>query len=225
MRPGITVLFPSPPCGLLDLSLPLVLFSGVERGENCLHRDPTACNELGATAPQCRRKRRGPGVLVDQKRGGAAWFERSARLLDVVLSQQARRGPLEHGEVELAVLVQVGDGDAPNRSVQLFFDEGQIEEPDDASVDEVDEQREAFPGHSAAGELDHQIVDRTHFFKIVHVNPFAAWTRAGSNRSGSVRPYSPEVAAPEGASASLPADEMAGIRDDREGLWWWVRTT
>src|SRR5207344_961212 len=65
MRPGITVLFPSPPCGLLDLSLPLVLFSGVERGENCLHRDPTAGNELGATAPQCRRKRRGPGVLVD----------------------------------------------------------------------------------------------------------------------------------------------------------------
>ena len=41
--------------------------------------------------------------------------------------------------------------------------EGEIEDADDAPLDEVDEDREPLAGHLVAGELDDEVVDGTEF--------------------------------------------------------------
>ena len=69
-------------------------------------------------------------------------------------------------------MIQVGDGHPFHGPVKLLLDEHQVQDPDDAPVDQVDQKGQALPGHPAAGELDYQVVDRTHLFKIVcHVHP------------------------------------------------------
>jgi hypothetical protein len=74
--------------------------------------------------------------------------------------------PLEHGQVQLAVPVEVGDGHAPHRPVQLLLDKDQVDDPDDPPVDQVDQHGQALAGHAAARELDHQVVDRAHLVEL-----------------------------------------------------------
>ncbi len=117
---------------------------GVQRGEQGLDRDPPARDELGTTAAQRHGQRCGPQILVDEE-GGAAGLERGARLLQVVGPEEPRGGALEDREVELAIFVQIGQGDPGDRAVQLLLDEEQVDDPDDAAIHQVDQQGEALP--------------------------------------------------------------------------------
>ena len=58
---------------------------------------------------------------------------------------------------------------SPDRTVQVLLDEGEVENADDPPVDQVDEDREGLPGHLAAGELDHDVVDRPHLVDVAAV--------------------------------------------------------
>ena len=53
-----------------------------------------------------------------------------------------------------------------HRPVELLHHEREVEDPDDAAIHQVDEQREPLTGHPVAGELDDQVVHRTHRLNI-----------------------------------------------------------
>ena len=133
---------------------------------------PLATTSASA-APQRGRERTGPDVLVDEDAGRVSGLEHRADLVHVVFADQTRRRALEDGEIELAVAVEVGDRDARNRSVGALLDEREVDDPDDAPVDQVDEVGEALAGQLVrVRELDDQIVDRAHLVDVVaHAEP------------------------------------------------------
>ena len=100
---------------------------GIQRGEHLLNGDPTAGNELAARETDLPRQRGRPEVLVDQDSCGAVGLERAACLLDVVLTDQPGRCPLEDGQVELAVAVDVAQLESGDRPVAVLADEGEVE--------------------------------------------------------------------------------------------------
>ena len=68
------------------------------------------------------------------------------------LVEQARRGALEDRQIGAQIL-QLRAG---RRAVGLLPDEDQVEHANDAAVDQVEEERQAFAGRAAVRELDHQ---------------------------------------------------------------------
>src|SRR5688572_15488143 len=140
---------------------------GLQCREHRLDGNATARDELPTTAPDRGGEGTGPDVLVDEDARRAAGLENASGLVDVILADQAGRRALEHREVEFAVVVEVRDRDPLDRPVEVLADEDQVEDADDAAVDEVDEVREGLPVHLAAGKLDHDVVDRPHLVKVV----------------------------------------------------------
>ena len=57
-------------------------------------------------------------------------------------------------------MVQIGEGDDPQGTVFALGDKDEVQDPDDASLDKIDQDRQALPGHLGAWELDDQIADR-----------------------------------------------------------------
>jgi hypothetical protein len=138
-----------------------------------LDRDPAAGHQLRAAAAQGGGERRRPDVLIDQDAGRAARFDDRSGLVDVVGSEQPGGRPFEDREIELAVAVEVGDGQCLDRAVQVAPDEPQVEDPDDAGLVQVDQDREPLPGHPVARELHHDVVDRTRLVEFcAHRIPF-----------------------------------------------------
>src|SRR5690349_18066350 len=100
---------------------------------------------------RCERTR--PHVLVDEDGRRVAGLLYLARVVDLVLTEQSRRGPLEDGEVEIVVAGQVGEFDPLDRSVRALADEEQIQHPDDATVDQIDQKGQPLAGHPTPGKL------------------------------------------------------------------------
>src|SRR5207342_61787 len=123
-------------------------------------------HQLRAAAPQRLREPYGPAVLEDQDSRRRAGFDRCTRTLEVGLVQEPRRGAIERGQIELAVMVEVRQLDAEDRTVLVTGDEHQIEDPDHPAVHEIDQDWKTFARHFAAWELDDQIADRPHRFVI-----------------------------------------------------------
>ena len=106
-----------------------------------------------------RRRRGGPDVLVHQNARRVARLDDRGRLLEFVVPDQPGRRAFEDGKVERSVTVEVGDVDRLDGTVELTLDEGQIKDPDDSRVDQVDQQWKPLAGHLVARELDHDVVD------------------------------------------------------------------
>ena len=110
-------------------------------------------------APKGTDEGGGPGVLEDEDACRAVGLQDARRLGDVVVVQQTGREAREQGEVELSVTVEVGDRQGVDDTGGILGDEREVEDADDPAVVQVKQDREAFPGHLVAGELDDDVVD------------------------------------------------------------------
>jgi hypothetical protein len=116
-------------------------------------------------------------------------------LLEVVEAQQARGGTLELGEGR-GRLLEVPQLDRGHRPVPVLGHEGDVEDPHDAAVHQVQQQRRHLVGRGLpAGPLQDDVVDRAQLLELhfthgpllssVHdpaIVTAAAWTRI--TRSG-----------------------------------------
>ena len=150
MRPGMS--------GLLCASSVV----DAERGEQRLDRDSSEGDQLTAATPDRCRERRRPAVLVHQEGGGAAALDRCSGLVDVVLAEDAGGCALEDGQVELPSPSKSAISTMATDPSSALVKKTRSMQPDDAAVDQVDEDREPFTGHLVAGELDDDVVDRSH---------------------------------------------------------------
>src|SRR6478736_3218622 len=161
MRPGMTVPVLSRSdrggCGV----------GRVDGGQHGLDGDAPTGDQLAASLTHRPGEGRGPDVLVDEDARGAARFERGARLVQVPLVEQPRRGAFEDRQVQLPVAVDVADVDRVDGPVRVLGDEGEVQDADEPALDEVEQDREALPRHPAPRELDHDVVDRTHEVEVV----------------------------------------------------------
>src|SRR5690349_6963162 len=82
-----------------------------ELGEDGLHRDAAAGDELPAGLAQRGGDRRRPAVLPHEHGGRRAGLERVGGLLEVVVAEQARRRALELVELVGAELLERDRGD------------------------------------------------------------------------------------------------------------------
>src|SRR6478736_6727951 len=217
MRPGMTVPVLSRSdrggCGV----------GRVDGGQHGLDGDAPTGDQLAASLTHRPGEGRGPDVLVDEDARGAARFERGARLVQVPLVEQPRRGAFEDRQVQLPVAVDVADVDRVDGPVRVLGDEGEVQDADQPALDEVEQDREALPRHPAARELDHDVVDRTHQVEVVagllvEVVGHALLLRLGGTRPGVVtRPVVLSEPRERARRAASPAaDEPPGARS-RQG--------
>src|ERR1700753_518465 len=77
-------------------------------------------------------------------------------------------------------MVEVCEPDDPERPVLALGDEDEIQDPDDALVDQVGQDGQALPGHFRTWELDDQVADRTQSTVVGHrpLPPYGASLRA-----------------------------------------------
>src|SRR5262249_3383282 len=145
---------------------------GVDRCEKRLDRDPPARYHLRPSAPKRCRQRRRPPILVDDQTCGAARLDGRRGGVDVLLIQETRRRPLEDRHGTLPAGAQVRDLETYDRTVRELPYEQEVQDPDDPSVHQVDEERQALPPHTTARELDDQVVDGSHLFQFTcHLTP------------------------------------------------------
>ena len=111
---------------------------------------------------------RGPGVLEDEQGGRGAGLQRAAGLVDVVVGEQPRGGALEDRQLG-HLAAEVGDLEAGDRAVLGLGDEGEVEDPDQPAVDQVDQVRRHLAVGLAARPLDQDVVDRSHLIEVVAV--------------------------------------------------------
>ena len=107
-----------------------------------------------------------------------ARLERRGRLLQVVLAEQAGRRPRELGEGPALVRL-LGEVPSAHRPVGVLDEERDVEDPDDAAIDEVQQQRHHLAGHRlVAGPLQHHVVDRAHLIELLfaHDDSFVTLT-------------------------------------------------
>src|SRR5262249_10030060 len=107
--------------------------------------------------------------------GRRAGTDRIGRIGEVAVVEHPRRRPVEDGDVDLAVGVEVRDLDPGNRSVVATHHEREVEDANDALVDEVDQDRKSFSGHLAAREFDDQVADRPERLFICHEALLSRW--------------------------------------------------
>ena len=91
------------------------------------------------------------------------------------MAHQTGGDALEDGEVDRPVMVQIRQPDDPQGAVLTLGDEDEIQNPDDALVDEINQDRQALAGHLAPRELHDQIADRPQaFVALCHVRSFSS---------------------------------------------------
>src|ERR1700753_4232389 len=78
-------------------------------------------------------------------------------------------------------MVEVCEPDDPERPVLALGDEDEIQDPDDALVDQVGQDGQALPGHFRTWELDDQVADRTQSTVVGHLSPPSFWTRTSAS--------------------------------------------
>src|SRR5262249_52446042 len=103
----------------------------------------------------------------------------------------------------------------------LPLHEHQVENADDAAVDQVDQDREALPGQSAPWKLDDQVVDGTNAVNVSHANPRPAGPLAGRQPAATQSPQPPSptnlrrirpVSTANNKDHGHPARDRAGCR-------------
>ena len=82
--------------------------------------------------------------------------------------EQARGGALEDRQLG-HLAAEVGQLEAGDGAVLGLGDEGEVEDPDQAAVDQVDQVRRRLAVGLAAGPLDQQVIDRSHLTEVVAV--------------------------------------------------------
>ena len=117
---------------------------GIDCGQQSLNRNPSARDQLPTATPKRSGERRRPHVLVDQD-ARRATRPSTPPASATSPSSSSPEDALEHGEIELAIAIQVGDRHPPNRPVELLLHKHKIEDPDDAPVDQVDQQGQPSP--------------------------------------------------------------------------------
>jgi hypothetical protein len=139
----------------------------VKRGEDGLNGDPSAGDELTAGAAQRHGDGRRPAVLPDEHAGDGARLERRGGLLQIVLTEQAGRRALELGEAA-ALLRELGEVQRRHRSVPALGQEREVEDPDDAAIDEIQQERHHLAGDRLlAVPLQNHVIDRAHLFELI----------------------------------------------------------
>src|SRR3954468_10272589 len=153
----------------------MVLLSSVgglgrfERREDGLNWQTAAGDELAAGLPQRDRDRRGPAVLPHEHGGGRAGLPGRGSLFDVLVSEEPAGGAVELAPATAAA-VDLADVQRRDGAVLALHQERDVEDPDDAAVDEVDDQRHRLTGRLPARPLDHDVVDRAHLFELFHAH-------------------------------------------------------
>ena len=89
-------------------------------------------------------------------------LERPCGLLEVLGPEHARGSALEEDRFQDLHPLEVDLAENGHAAVVLLADEGEVEDADDAAVDEVEQQREGFPAHPLVLEADDEVVDRPH---------------------------------------------------------------
>src|SRR5258705_67631 len=144
---------------------------GVERRRDGFLWDVSGGDDLRAPSPQRLRERGRPPVLEDEDCGGRPRVDDRFGVRQVAAVEQSRGSALEDGKVELAVVIEIAQLDGADRAVRVARDEHEVEDADQATVDEVDEDRESFTGHLVPGKLNDQIADRSHRIRLVRHCP------------------------------------------------------
>src|SRR3954453_9138394 len=98
----------------------------VEGGDDPLHGDPAARDELGAGLAQRDGDRSGPAVLPDQDGSRGSGLERVSGVLEVVVADDPRRRALERGE--RAVAVEVGQVQRIHGAARVLADERDVDD-------------------------------------------------------------------------------------------------
>src|SRR3954453_3419648 len=156
----------SPGMGLLSSVGGLGRF---ERREDGLDRETAAGDELAAGLPQRDRDRRGPAVLPQEHGGGRAGLQRRGSLLDVLVAEESAGGAVELAPATAAA-VDLADVQRRDGAVLALHQERDVEDPDDAAVDEVDDQRHRFTGVLPARPLDHDVGDGAQQIELFHAH-------------------------------------------------------
>src|SRR4051812_13396020 len=94
-------------------------FDGLERGDDGLDGQAPAGDQLAAGLAECDGDRRRPAVLPDEDGGRGAGLEGRGSLLEVVVTEEARRRALELGEAA-AVAVRGGEVDGRDGTVLVL---------------------------------------------------------------------------------------------------------
>jgi hypothetical protein len=117
--------------------------SAASRAARRLGRGCGRWRRAGAGAAHGAGEGRGPKVLGDEQGGGGAGLEGAGRLVDV-------------GDL------QAGDG-----AVLGLGQEGEVEDPDQAAVGQVEEMRHRLSGRLPSGPLDQHAIDRPHLSQVI----------------------------------------------------------
>jgi hypothetical protein len=142
-------------------------FDRVERGEDGLNGNAAIGDELAAGAAECHRDGRRPAVLPHEHACDRAGFQHGAGRFQVVLTEQAGRRALEIGEAP-ALLRDFREVPCPHRPVLVLDDEREVEDPDEAAIDKIQEERHHLAGDRLiAGPLQDHVVDRAHLFELL----------------------------------------------------------
>jgi hypothetical protein len=138
----------------------------VERGEDGLNGNAAVGDKLTAGTAQRRRDRSRPAVLPHQHGCDGARFHRVGGLFQVVLTEQPGRRAGEIGQA-VALLRDLREVPRRDRAVLVLDDESEIEDPDDAAIHKIQQQRHHLAGHRllTVPLQDHEI-DRAHLFKL-----------------------------------------------------------
>src|SRR4249920_1526895 len=134
-----------------------------------------------------RAEGRGPLVLPHQDPGGTAGLDRGRDREHVFLAEQHRQLQLVRSQLAELALVEIRDLECLERAVGVLLQHEQIEDADQIALDEIGQSGRYLPVELAAGELDHDPIDRTQFVDLVrflHVASFASsmprWARPTS---------------------------------------------
>ena len=97
--------------------------------------------------------------MLGSRRGGVAGVERLGDGLEVGFGEEAadRALQLDEGGRDLGrELLHLEDRDRP---VGVLRDHGEVDDPDEALLDELGERRGDVAGEAVAGEVDHDVLD------------------------------------------------------------------
>src|SRR3954452_2246049 len=122
---GLSSLPSSTSC-LCRLSLRLFSLQCVKHCLYFISRNSATRNKLRTCPPHGPDKRTSPGVLVEQQRHDLPRLDKFGGLSQIVIIQHSGFNTVEDGEVERAVVVEIGDRDCGESTVGLSRDSSKV---------------------------------------------------------------------------------------------------
>ena len=135
-----------------------------------------------------------PELRTAAAKGAAQRFSKTSRAAEVPGSSALAASPMSSSSsspeeapskaAKLDLVAEVGDLQRRDGAVLGLGDEGEVEDADQAAVDEVDQVRHRLAGRLASRPLDEQVIDRSHLTELIAGQADPPRRRIGAGEPG-----------------------------------------